>query len=421
MNNGIRITPPNPDIGVLILCVLWLSLLGIPLLFSVGMLAKLRPRKLRRLFLFSACSLMGGMVIYLSDWANIVPTFLLFLAAVWISCEGSMMKRLTVGLMLASTVFSFNVLMDNGTVLHGIKLPLVRLFFCMGLCFFIRRYGPEREFELSPSMWRLLFLLTLPPVGIVFSLVLFSDPHSSRLSFQYLVLLLLALFSFGGLLWTMVVLARQQKLEKEALLAAQNVHYYKAMEQQHFEIRRLKHDMANHLQTALALSPEQRAAYLQELLENPGVAHTLKYCGDNTVNVILSIKEAAMKQKGIAFHVLADIPQPLPLEKPDISGIFGNALDNAIEAVLELPPEKRRISLEARCARGLLAVSIRNPGRLPEDCGAHFPGTTKGDRAAHGLGLPSIREALRKYGGTLELRQEGEEVCLFIVTVHSQA
>lgn len=401
----------------LILSILWLSLMGMLLLFSIGRLTGLRQQKLRRLFLLFSCGLLGGMVIFLSDWQNIVPTFLIFLTAVWAGCEGSRIKRLTVGLMVASTVFSFNVLVDNGTEFGGFLVILLKLCFCLGLCAVIWKYGPERDFELSPAMWKLLFLLTLPPVGIVFSLVLLSDPKVYELSVQYLILLLLSLFAFVGLLWTMVVLAKQQKLEAEAVMAAQNVRYYEAMEQQHFEIRRLKHDMANHLQTALALPGEQGKAYLRELLESTENIRTLKYCMDNTMNIILSAKEAAMKQKGIDFHVLADIPEPLPMEKTDICAVFGNALDNAMEAVEGFPEEKRRITMEARWKRGLLAVSIRNPGRIPERDSRipkKFPVTTKKDRASHGFGIPSIRAVLGRYGGTMELRQEGDEVCLFL-------
>ena len=43
-----------------------------------------------------------------------------------------------------------------------------------------------------------------------------------------------------------------------------------------------------------------------------------------------------------------------------------------------------------------------------------LPSTTKNDTKNHGLGLPSIQAALKKYDGMLELRQEGEEVCLLI-------
>ena len=136
-------------------------------------------------------------------------------------------------------------------------------------------------------------------MGIVFSLVLLSDYDTAGISVQYLFLLLLSLSAFAGLLWTMVVLARQQKLEEEALLAEQNRRYYEAMENQHFEIRRLKHDMTNHLQTALALPDDQREGYLRELLEQTGASRTLKYCGDTTVNIILSAKAALMEQNHI--------------------------------------------------------------------------------------------------------------------------
>ena len=117
----------------LILSVLWLSLMGMLLLFSVGRLVRLRPQKLRRLFLLFSCGLMGGMVIFISDWHNIVPTFLIFLTAVWTGCEGSRIKRLTVGLMVASTVFSFNALVDNGTVFGGFMVILIKLCFCLGM------------------------------------------------------------------------------------------------------------------------------------------------------------------------------------------------------------------------------------------------------------------------------------------------
>lgn len=213
----------------------------------------------------------------------------------------------------------------------------------------------------------------------------------------------------------MVVLAKQQKMKEDALLAAQNVQYYQTMEKQHFEVRRLKHDMVNHLQAALGLPENQREKYLRELLKAPVFSQTLKYCGDNTVNIILSAKAAAMEQKNIEFHVLADIPEELPMEKPDISAVLGNALDNAIEAVEKLPKEKRRISLEIRCARGILASALRNPRKLEEGAGKQdFPGTIKPDKTSHGLGLLSIRTVLKKYDGIMELRQEAEEVCLFI-------
>lgn len=93
-----------------------------------------------------------------------------------------------------------------------------------------------------------------------------------------------------------------------------------------------------------------------------------------------------------------------------------------------LPENQRRVSLEVRQGKGILAVSVRNPGRLPcaekteekycrkKNTGilSSLPSTTKNDIKNHGLGLHSIQAALKKYDGMLELRQEGEEVCLLL-------
>ena len=74
-----------------------------------------------------------------------------------ICCEGSVIKRLTVGLMTASTVFSFNALVDNWSPFYQMYQIVIKIFFCAGLWILIRKLGPDRDFELAPSMWRLLF------------------------------------------------------------------------------------------------------------------------------------------------------------------------------------------------------------------------------------------------------------------------
>ena len=122
-------------------------------------------------------------------------------------------------------------------------------------------------------------MLTLVPVGNVLSVVLLSEERweigeaDLRLHFAVLCLSFVA---FVGLLWAIRVLTRQRRLEQEALSARMNEAYYEAMEQQHFEIRRLRHDMANHLQALAALPPEEKDAYIRELLDSGTLARTLK-------------------------------------------------------------------------------------------------------------------------------------------------
>ncbi|MBO5488241.1 MAG: ATP-binding protein, partial [Eubacterium sp.] len=75
------------------------------------------------------------------------------------------------------------------------------------------------------------------------------------------------------------MLDRHQKLERESVLAEHNKKYYEAMEQQQFEIRRLKHDLANHLQVLTALPEEEKNNYIKEMLDNPIFTKVLAYSG----------------------------------------------------------------------------------------------------------------------------------------------
>ena len=83
--------------------------------------------------------------------------------------------------------------------------------------------------------------------------------------------------------------------------------YYEAMEQQQFEIRRLRHDLSNHLQTLLALPGEQKDDYIRGMLDNPAFGQTLVWCGDSTVNAVLTSKKSLAEQKGIRFTARVDM------------------------------------------------------------------------------------------------------------------
>ena len=183
-----------------------------------------------------------------------------------------------------------------------------------------------------------------------------------------------------GLLWAIRVLARQRRLEQEALSAKLNEAYYESMEQQHFELRRLRHDMANHLQALSALPSEKKDTYIRELLDSGALAKTLNYCGDPTLNAVLSVKENLLRQQNISLELKLDIPEELPFEKADLCAIYANALDNAAEACASLPEEKpettkaepranntknRTIILESRARKGMLVFQTTNP--VPEN------------------------------------------------------
>lgn len=418
---------------------------------SVVTLIQVKSRWWSRGLLFFGSWLIISMIIFVGDLANLPPTLVVFLGCVWFGCEGSGLKRITIGLMMASTIFAFNGLHDNILtsliyysglyhirVINMYENSVMRFLFALALYLGIRRRRPEADFELDGALWKLLLMLTLPPLGIVISLVLLRGPYYTYYTsagrgviIADAVLFLVAVLSFVGLLRAVLVLERQQQLERESVLMEQNRKYYAAMEEQQFEIRRLKHDLANHLQALLALPEERRTAYIEGMLDNPAFAQVLTYSGDATVNAVLTAKESLMRQRGIPFYAKVDIPEELPFEKADICALFANALDNAAEACGKLPEGSREVNLTARTGKGMLAFCVKNPyqenlveeqntGRRADLSEGQLSSktksilrTTKKDAANHGYGLRSIREVVKKYGGNMEIKREEGQFTLF--------
>lgn len=406
--------------------------------------------------------LASGTVVYIGDWGNLPLTFVVILVLIWVCSEDDGWKKMTVGLLFGSTIFAWNALVDNFIRIHSNYFLLPRVLFAVLFFAATRRFAAGKDYDLTPKMWRLVLLLTFVPVGNVLSVVLLSEERwkigEADLRLHFAVLCL-AFVAFVGLLWAIRVLARQRRLEQEALSAKLNEAYYESMEQQHFELRRLRHDMANHLQALSALPSEKKDTYIRELLDSGALAKTLNYCGDPTLNAVLSVKENLLRQQNISLELKLDIPEELPFEKADLCAIYANALDNAAEACAGLPEEKpettkaepranntknRTIILESRARKGMLVFQITNP--VPENVpGQHagtsvqtfsalsagkeksgqagtLPPTTKKDRTRHGYGLRSIRMSVEKYGGHMEIRQEEGQFTLFgYLPMHSAA
>ena len=434
------------------------------LLQGMKKLIAVSEKRWKQAVLWGSCWLLLAMIIYLGDWANILPTVLFFLLVIRAVCEGSIWKKAAIGLMYSSTILSFNVLRDNFVLTTDVKWNhptacmiiegLLSLSVALCLYLAIGKYAPDREYHLSDSLWKLILLLNATPFGIVLSVVLLTTTEEERIwmempdgfkGYNILVLLLLSLLSFIGLFQAVIVLARQQQLEEQNMLAEVNQSYYAAMEEQHFAIRRLKHDLANHLAVAVTLPEAQREDYIKSLMEDSAFSRSLRYCADPVVNAVLTVKEEQMSRYGIRLEARIDIPKELPFEKTDICALFSNALDNAAEACRHLPEARRYVRVKSRAKKGLFCLEVTNPMKAAEENvqsnrmgkeGIHggekrisdsdmeerhrekerdcLPQTTKADKENHGFGLRSMKEIVERNGGAMEVRAEGERFEVFL-------
>lgn len=405
--------------------------------YALEKLIIISNQRIKRMLMIFSLLMLSDTVIFIGDIINISLAALFLIFCILFSCEGNFLKKIAIGLLFSSTIFSFNALRDNYIFdIHMLYTDRTYLLFCKRffsllfsgfLCLSTHKFAPDKNYELSDGMWKLLLLLTSTPIGIVLSIVVLYNIHNrneySSLSEypEYAVLLTIALVSFIGLLITISVLANQQKLNRQLMFADINQSYYEAMEQQNFEIRRLKHDMANHLQILATLPDEKKAEYIQTLSEKTAVTQTLHYCGDATVNAVLSVKESLMRRHHIEMQWHIDIPAQLPFDKTDVCALFANALDNAVETCLKLDEKSRKILLESKAQKGLFCLKITNPTAPAKDTDIlnsskyeAFPPTSKDDKTMHGLGFQSMNEIVMRCHGSLSWKMEHGQFELFL-------
>ncbi len=127
---------------------------------------------------------------------------------------------------------------------------------------------------------------------------------------------------------------------------------------------------------------------------------------NEALDVILTEKSLRCNSNGITLSCIADGSKLSFMSDEDIYSLFGNLVDNAMEAVGDVPPDKRTVSLFVRESHAFIVVQIYNyySGEIKFKDG--LPVTSKGDTFNHGFGMKSIKMTVEKYGGKLYITTE---------------
>lgn len=123
------------------------------------------------------------------------------------------------------------------------------------------------------------------------------------------------------------------------------------------------------------------------------------------LDIILTEKSLICHKNNIKLTCMVDGEKLTFMDKTDIYVLFGNLVDNAIEAVTNLKDVNRRvIGLNIFARKKMLAINVNNyyGGELILD-EKGMPITTKSDKISHGYGMKSIRMIVEKYNGDINV------------------
>ncbi len=267
-----------------------------------------------------------------------------------------------------------------------------------------------------------LFLAPAVSMFIIFSLIYTGDVFVQLYGAFLIILNILALVIMNLYIWYLFSYQSKNKklraeLEIRKKQSEMQYQYYEKVEQRYQSSRKMVHDMRNHLQAIEALQEQdadkgkEYVKDMRRMLDSFGIVN---YTENRMLNIILNDKAEEAQKNGIGMEIRIDEIRLEHIRDMDMTTIFANLLDNALEAA-EQVVGKRMIQVQADTFHDFTVVKIRNS--MP--CGSAAKGTesssVKKDRKSHmGIGLENVRDTLETYGGGMMTEiQEGE----FVVSI----
>ena len=289
----------------------------------------------------------------------------------------------------------------------------------------LEKYRKDR-FSKDISLKTFFMLAWIPVVSIYFELVSLEvsrkyPNYDGFATCASVVLLLTNYVMFDAFDWVnkTVQLRAQNKLfvQQIQLCSRQTAE----QEATYKELRRLRHDMKNHLSSLLGMidsgSTNDARDYIENLLNDGKLIKTgdISRTGNIVVDSLINYKYSMAKELGIEFTSNVFIPTELPFKNENIVIILGNLLENAIEACVKVD-NNRYIGIEMGYEKNMLQICIKNSctGEIKKNSAGDLE-TTKEDKENHGMGLLSIKMAAKEYDGDVLIKNDENEFTVVVV------
>ncbi|GAA6479459.1 sensor histidine kinase [Enterocloster aldenensis] len=183
------------------------------------------------------------------------------------------------------------------------------------------------------------------------------------------------------------------------------------------EIRQMRHDLRHHLNVIKELAAqgqyEELDHYIMGWEDSSEQAIRPTLCENQAVNAVLNYYQQVAVQKGIPLQLKVALPSKLKPESWNLGILFGNLLENAIEASEKVPEDMRMVKVYSKISNGNLLLTVRNhwAGELPLSGETVY--STKHEGA--GIGLSSVRSLVKKNGGQFFLKPDKHEFEVSVV------
>ncbi len=323
-------------------------------------------------------------------------------------------------IMLESVPGIFLTLNESQRSKVEFSVNIMTFIACMIICFTKLRIKTGQILKFTSKTVKRLVLSLLLCCAISVAIVTDTLDHSNAsYQIQAIKIMFLIIITLLSLALPVMILysvtnkhIKNQAENYERQINAQSEHYA-LLSESNFELRRFRHDYKNMCIGLSKLISKGKNDEALKMLEkqnlNISPSLTLFDTGNGIVDALLADKQKQADKINTRISFEGAVPSDA-IKPTDLCVIFGNTVDNAIEACQKIETtDKKIISVSCICRSGFVFIRITNPVVQKVRLNGHIPETTKTDKNHHGLGLYSLDKVVRQYDGEVSFECDDKE------------
>jgi signal transduction histidine kinase len=194
--------------------------------------------------------------------------------------------------------------------------------------------------------------------------------------------------------------------------------YYDKLEQQYLDSLSILHDVKKHIRTIEELYRHNEEAtaleYSKDITNILDSFRLNEFTDHRVLNIILNDKIRIAEQNNIKFICRIDHVDLSFIDNIDLTTIFANLLENAIEACMNIKGDKT-IMVQVGSFNNLIVINIKNTIR---QCNKEISVNMKSSKKNHeGIGIPNVQKVVSKYNGDFNIQKEEDMfVCSIVIS-----
>lgn len=269
---------------------------------------------------------------------------------------------------------------------------------------FVRKNQDKDDFK-NEDVRIAVFALVLALVAIVFS-VLYSEVDEMPNRYNCVLCPAYGILCCAMILMMEYYVLRENRLKREQEMMEQLLQMADGQQKSAeaaINIINIKcHDLKHQIRALAKMEDAAaRSEYLKEVQQAVSIYDATYHTGNRALDYVLREKSLMFNEHNVEFSCMVEGKTMGFMSTPDIYALMGNALDNALERVLQEAEDERIISLQIKKNGGMVLVHLENRCSHEPEFQDGLPVTDKREKEKHGFGVKSIRYIAEKYHGEL--------------------